>query len=1137
MAELTAAPVLSTPAENLFEAAEPLPDFATLPRRSDDELREVYEISRTAREIHAAKRRRIALQFPDTMLGDAPRVVGLLGGELAAVQRSEDEQDEKEEAKIYILADTSYSACCVDEVAAEHADADVVVHYGRSCLSPTSRLPVIYVFTRHPLDEAQVVAAFVREFPDPADARPVILMADVTYQDHVPAVYADLQRRGYAHVLSTAVVHNPVGSLPNRTMIDADGQTVADEAVQLQDCAVFHVSAPPTSLLLALAAKVQAFFVYPTEMDGLSDVLSPATRGMLGRRYAKVLRMATAGVIGILVNTLSVSNYLAAVDTLRRRIAAAGKKSYMVVVGKLNPVKLANFAEIDGWVVVGCWESSLLEDDAGFYQPVVTPFELEMALTSDEERVWGLKWWGGLEGLSSVPEAEKKGEGEGEGEDETERKDGSDDESESEVPQFDLRTGRLVTTSRPMRKSARTRKKTNKTESSADTAVLSGALALRGKAELATINGVVSPGAEFLRSQRTWQGLGTDYNDEEEEPSTLIEEGRSGIARGYTPKFQAPQLEAPTWRVLAKDDEKLEDSTTRAPMVDGKADKTAAAASSGAAVRGASLLIVLQIAARAATFVANQLLLRYLTAQLLGVATQLEVYYLSVLFFARESLRVAIQRQGGRGEEKEKKGQPGDDRPKGQRSTTAMASQSAVNLAYVSILLGAAVALLLGWLYRASTASSAVADTPFLAPALYLYGVAAVLELLSEPAFVVLQLRLRFGARAAAESVGTALRCVVTLGTAVVAARGGDIDVGVLPFALGQLAYALGLLAVYGWQGASLARQDGFSLLPRWLERGRGEREETKETNATRGRKQSNTVLSLFDRSTLRLASSMTAQSLVKHVLTQGDTFLVSVLSTPTAQGVYALANNYGGLAARLLFQPVEESSRNYFSRLLAGDEKTDKKENAASPTPPNILQASHDLQTLLRIYSLFSVVVTALGPTAAAPFLALVTGPRWAGSGAAATLAAYMWYLPLLAANGVAEAFVASVAAEADVHRQSAWMGVFSLIFAAAGFVCLRVLDAGAAGLVAANAVNMACRIVWCAVFIRRYFVARHVTFSLTKAFLPRPGTVAAGAVASMAVRRLVLSPADAVGAGAITQILQLARIAAVGLPLVVAV
>jgi diphthamide biosynthesis protein 2 len=244
---------------------------------------------------------------------------------------------------------------------------------------------------------------------------------------------------------------------------------------------------------------------------------------LLGRRYARLLSLASAGIIGILVNTLSVSNYLASIDNIRKQIAAAGKKSYTVVVGKLNPAKLANFAEVDGWVVIGCWESSLVEDDAGFFQPVITPFELDAALAGDDKRVWGGDWWGGIEGVKEfVPEEKDTTDADEDG------VDYDTDEEDSAPPEFDLRTGKLVYHSRPMR-----------VASAASTAALakngvsqSAALTLRPKAELASIKGVVSPGAEFLRSQRTWAGLGGDYDTSEK--STAIEEGRSGLARGYT---------------------------------------------------------------------------------------------------------------------------------------------------------------------------------------------------------------------------------------------------------------------------------------------------------------------------------------------------------------------------------------------------------------------------------------------------------------------------------------------------------------------------------------------------------------------------------------------------------------------------
>jgi diphthamide biosynthesis protein 2 len=57
-------------------------------------------------------------------------------------------------------------------------------------------------------------------------------------------------------------------------------------------------------------------------------------------------------------------------------------------------------------------------------------------------------------------------------------------------------------------------------------------LTRRAKGDLVTVNGMASPGAEYLRNQRTWQGLGSDFAATE--ASLEIEEGRSGVARGYT---------------------------------------------------------------------------------------------------------------------------------------------------------------------------------------------------------------------------------------------------------------------------------------------------------------------------------------------------------------------------------------------------------------------------------------------------------------------------------------------------------------------------------------------------------------------------------------------------------------------------
>ncbi|KAK0382715.1 hypothetical protein NLU13_9811 [Sarocladium strictum] len=544
--DLAAPPVLSTPDDHILDlpaATDVVPSTSTL---SDHDLRITYEIPRTVTEIRLGGYTRVALQFPDHMLVDAPRVADSLATDLAissddtASHTADGTTTSSGAPRIYILADTSYSACCVDEIAAEHADAQVVVHYGRTCLSPTSRIPAIHIYTNHALDGAMVMQEFEKEFTS-KDTK-VVLMADLTYQSHVAGITTALQASGYSNIVPTEVVRDPSAVIPNRATV---GATLDEQT--LKDYAIFHISDPPTALLLALQSRCASLHVLSTSTA--NPTLSNPTRqtsGLLRRRFARVLSLASAGVIGILVNTLSVSNYMTSIDLLRKKIAAAGKKSYTVVVGKLNPAKLANFAEIEGWVVVGCWESGLIEDDAGYWRPVVTPFEMEVALLSEEERTWGGEWWGGIErlklenGETSIADLKTAEVTEESAQDTPEPHDDDVEGEESQPPEFDLRTGKLVSHSRPMRLPSRpaaaapqaSLEGSAESSTGQDRPTSAAALVKRTVGELTSINGVASPGAEYLRSQRTWQGLGSDF-EQNQETSTVIEEGRSGVARGY----------------------------------------------------------------------------------------------------------------------------------------------------------------------------------------------------------------------------------------------------------------------------------------------------------------------------------------------------------------------------------------------------------------------------------------------------------------------------------------------------------------------------------------------------------------------------------------------------------------------------
>lgn len=66
-------------------------------------------------------------KFPDEQLKDATRVV----------REVREKVGKKEEGVgLYVMADTTYGSCCVDEVGASHINADSVIHFGHTCLSP-----------------------------------------------------------------------------------------------------------------------------------------------------------------------------------------------------------------------------------------------------------------------------------------------------------------------------------------------------------------------------------------------------------------------------------------------------------------------------------------------------------------------------------------------------------------------------------------------------------------------------------------------------------------------------------------------------------------------------------------------------------------------------------------------------------------------------------------------------------------------------------------------------------------------------------------------------------------------------------------------------------------------------------------
>ncbi len=118
-----------------------------------------------------------------------------------------------------------------------------------------------------------------------------------------------------------------------------------------------------------------------------------------------------------------------------------------------------------------------------------------------------------------------------------------------------------------------------------------------------------------------------------------------------------------------------------------------------------------------------------------------------------------------------------------------------------------------------------------------------------------------------------------------------------------------------------------------------------------------------------------------------------------------------GSLVARILFQPVEETLRLFFSRLLP---------STHSPTPSARTSALRTLHTVLSIQTAAALLLLVFGPPYLPIALPLLLPQAYLATSAPRVLAAWIWYVPVLAVNGVLEAFLASVARPHELNSQS---------------------------------------------------------------------------------------------------------------------
>ena len=433
-------------------------------------------------------------------------------------------------------------------------------------------------------------------------------------------------------------------------------------------------------------------------------------------------------------------------------------------------------------------------------------------------------------------------------------------------------------------------------------------------------------------------------------------------------------------------------------------------------VKSLKYSLALQFIVKLFTFVINQIIIKRVGPSTFGlVALKFELFYSLIISISREAIRYVLLRVDFPEYVANKNGRIANTRKQEEQSCESKRKfDHMFNLALMCFLVG----LFVSWCFLAFLLDKFDFNSGRFYHFYMWYAVAALLELLSEPAFLACQNLHMYSLRSVVEVVALAVKCLSTYMML-------EYNIETLQtFTLAQFIYSVALL--FGYFGVFIHLRRTIPFV-QWN---------------FRSFKPSN-----FDLQQVKLSCSFFLQSIIKIVLSEGDKLVASMFSSSEDQGIYALVSNYGSLVVRMIFLPVEESFRSNAGKAQLG-------------TFNSFYAKAMKWYTYLLVLCL---VFTRHGSHI---FVSVMLGPKW--KGASDLINVYMIYVATLGLNGISEAYLHSISDEKQVLWNTAFMTCFSGIYIGLS-VQFQTMGYGMEGLVYANILNSVMRIVYSNIFVIR--------------------------------------------------------------------
>ena len=253
----------------------------------------------------------------------------------------------------------------------------------------------------------------------------------------------------------------------------------------------------------------------------------------------------------------------------------------------------------------------------------------------------------------------------------------------------------------------------------------------------------------------------------------------------------------------------------------------------------------------------------------------------------------------------------------------------------------------------------------------------------------------------------------------------------------------------------------------------------------------------------LSLASALTKQNFFKFFLAQGDLIIIGKVSSLEDQGVYGIVSNYGSLVLRLIMQPIEETSLQFFSRELSGfpfnDNVNDDNDTDNTGDTDNNINNTYDddklkFKPIISYFSLMlktmvylSLIFICFGTFFTHPLLSILLGKKWTEeTEASAALSVYCWLVGAAGISGFLESFTHAIINEKWMNWQRGISLISSIIYCTLG--ALLILWKGSVGLITASTINFTVRAAVNSFLIQKYFNSHKIKNVWRHSSIPEP-------------------------------------------------